>query len=103
MLFPVDGNTVWLPLEHPLADDGFYPCVALIECAAQLAGRAVTAPLGNAGMLVEVGEFIAEVDAVAVGRTLTYVVSHERTMGQLWRFRVQLVGVLSVAVTIRVG
>lgn len=103
MLFPVADGRVSLPLAHPLAVEGWFSPVALIECAAQLAGREVVAEPGHAGMLVEIGEFVAQVDRVAAGESLAYRVTLERTMGPLWRFRVELVGILTVAVTIRVG
>lgn len=101
-LFPVDGARAVLPWGHPLATDGVFPALALVELAAQLAGRSAPAEPGHRGMLVEVEGLELHVDAVPAGGSLAYTVSLERSMGPLHRFRVVLDGVLETRLTLRI-
>ncbi|MFZ5482493.1 MAG: hypothetical protein ACOZNI_37365 [Myxococcota bacterium] len=102
MRFPVapDGS-VTLPASHPLLRDGRYAPAALVELAAQLAGRAVAAPAGHRGMLVEVQD-CALLAPASPGERVDPVVTLEHRMGGLHRFRVVLAGHLDTRLTLRV-
>lgn len=89
-----DGAVV-LPSTHPLARDGVYPSAALVELAAQLAGRHVTGA-ARGGVLVEVRELALEVPSVAAGARLVPEIEVERATPPLPRISVRLPGVLSV-------
>lgn len=106
--FDVNDGDVILPLVHPLCVDGAYPAVALLELAAQLAGRAASLPGGGAepghrGMLVEVDDCTILTPSVPAGSRLRAEVTLERRLGGLHRFRVTLDGVLSTGLTLRIG
>jgi hypothetical protein len=96
-----DG-AVTLPASHPLLRDGRYSPAALVELAAQLAGRQVRAAPGHRGMLVEVQD-CALLGAASPGQRLVPVVALDRAMGELHRFHVVLPGVLDTRLTIRVA
>lgn len=103
MRFELDGADVVLPAGHPLAPDGAFPALALIELAAQLAGRAAPAAPGHRGMLVEVEGATLLTAAVPAGTRLSPVVTLERSMGPLHRFHVLLPGVLATRLTLRIA
>jgi predicted hotdog family 3-hydroxylacyl-ACP dehydratase len=113
--FPLVGDRVLLPSEHPLCDDGVYPALALVELAAQAAGHAVAAALADearaagadpephAGMLVEIERCTILRPVVAAGEVLGVQTRCERVMGPLRRYRVEIEGVLEVGLTLRIG
>lgn len=103
MRFELDGADVVLPAHHPLAADGVYSALALVELAAQLAGRAAPAAPGHRGMLVEVEGAAVLAPGVPAGTRLTPVVTRERSMGPLHRFHVLLPGVLAARLTLRIA
>jgi len=103
MRFEVEDNRVFLPVEHPVASGGSYTALALVECAAQLAGRRVEAVDDHVGMLVELTDLVPLADRVPGGRWVAFDVSVDRTMGPLWRFGVRIEGILEVGLTLRVG
>jgi hypothetical protein len=96
-----DGAVV-LPPTHPLLRDGRYSAAALVELAAQLAGRRVEAPAGHRGMLVEVQD-CALLGPASPGDRLVPVVELERVMGAMHRFHVVLPRVLDTRLTIMVS
>lgn len=90
MRFEVDGAAVTLPHEHPLAVSGTYSPVALVELAAQLAGRSLGGT-GARGVLVEVDD--CELGSASTGgERLVATVELIRAHGAFRRFRVALVG-----------
>ena len=105
--FPLFDGRVLLPLTHPLAVDGVYPSLALIELAAQAAGHAVVEALGaegagHAGMLVEIESATIHRPRVPGGEVLTVEVRLDRVMGPLRRYRVHIPTVLEVGLTLRI-
>jgi hypothetical protein len=102
-----DGAVV-LPMDHPLAHDGVYLSCALVELAAQLAGRALEACLGSspvarAGVLVEVRELRLAARTVAGGARLLPELVIERAAPPLPRVSVRLPGVLEARLTLKVS
>jgi hypothetical protein len=95
-----DGSVV-LPASHPMMRGRAYPAAALVELAAQLAGRSVQAPAGHRGMLVEVQDCTLLGNAPP-GARLVPEVTLDRAMGNLHRFRVVLPGVLDTRLTLMV-
>lgn len=96
-----DGAVV-LPGDHPLIEAGVYPSAALVELAAQLAGRLVDAPPGHGGLLVDVAACTLFVTQVPPGTRVLAVVQIERGTGPLQRFHVALPGILEARLTLLV-
>lgn len=96
-----DGAVV-LPVTHPLAIDGVYPSAALVELAAQLAGRHVAQDGARGGMLVDVRDLELAVATVAAGTRLQPEIVVERAAPPLPRFFVRLPGVLELRLTLMV-
>lgn len=108
MRFPIHGGRVRLPEDHPQVEAGLFPATALVELAAQAAGHAVVAELGDAaeghgGMLVEIESATVLRSVVPAGEVVTVDARLERVMGPLRRYRVRIEGVLEVGLTLRVG
>jgi predicted hotdog family 3-hydroxylacyl-ACP dehydratase len=103
MRFEVEGGLVQLPKQHPLATDGRYPTAALLELAAQMAGRVAVAQPGHRGMLVEVQDAHFHVQEVEGGKSYPVLVEPLIQRGPLQRFRVQLPGILEAGVTLRIA
>ena len=102
MLFEVSGGNVTLPAEHPLCRDGAYTAAALVELAAQLAGRLVQDAPGHRGMLVEVeGCRLGRVAYAGEVLSTTVTATHRR--GPLRRFRVVIGDVLDTGLTLRIA
>ncbi|MBK9366491.1 MAG: hypothetical protein IPO67_27495 [Deltaproteobacteria bacterium] len=98
-----DGAVV-LPMDHPLAHDGVYLSCALVELAAQLAGRALgSSTVARAGVLVEVRELRLAARAVAGGTRLLPELVIERAAPPLPRVFVRLPGVLEARLTLKVA
>lgn len=97
-----DGS-VELPLEHPLAENGVYPTAALLELAAQLAGRLVQAAPGHGGMLVEVSNCTFAAAQVPAGTRVAAEVIVERGAGVLQRYHVRLPGILDAHLTLMIA
>ena len=77
------------------------------DLAAQAAGHAVVAELGDAaeghgGMLVEIESANVHRHVVPVGEVVRVEAKLERVMGPLRRYRVRIDGVLDVGLTLRV-
>ncbi|MCK6521057.1 hypothetical protein L6R49_06390 [Myxococcota bacterium] len=98
-----DGAVV-LPMDHPLAHDGVYLSCALVELAAQLAGRALaSSTAARAGVLVEVRELRLAARTVAGGTRLVPELEVERAEPPLPRVFVRLPGVLEARLTLKVS
>jgi len=100
MRFEVEHGVV-LPLQHPLARDGGFLALDLIELAAQCAGRALTGE-HRSGMLVEVESAKVLSRWVPAGTWVEPQVTPVRQMAGLFRFFVVLPEILEVNLTLRV-
>ncbi len=99
MRFPEAEGAYLVPADHPLVREGVLGAFAAVELAAQAAGRAVGSP-GERGMLVGVEDLDA-VGSIVAGSRVVPVVVPGRRVGPLARCRVQIPGVLSVQLTLR--
>ncbi len=99
MRFPEAAGVYTVPADHPLVQDGQLGGFAAVELAAQAAGRALGAP-GQRGMLVEVEDLTVE-GGIPVGARVVPEVIPGRRLGPLVRCRVNVPGVLSVQLTLR--
>lgn len=95
-----------LPTHHPLVTPQGYPALALVELAAQLAGRALAAPANDvhplAGMLVELEHATVKQPLVPPCTLVPYRVTAGRSLGELHRFHVELQDILIVSLTLRI-
>jgi predicted hotdog family 3-hydroxylacyl-ACP dehydratase len=111
MLFEVVDDRVTILANHPMVEGGAIASTALLELAAQIAGRAVESvvesaveseePAGRGGMLVEVDKCVLHTASVPVGTQIVCRARLLKRFAQLLRFEVQLEGVLSTELTIR--
>lgn len=105
MLVEEADGALLLTATHPLAEGGRWPATALLEVAAQLAGRRLPGVDGAGGMLVEVGATTFPRPWVEPG-PVTGDVEVEAVLGPLTRVHVRLhdaVGlVLDTHLTLRI-
>lgn len=107
-------GTVRLPETHPLRGPAGYPTLALVELAAQLAGRALSATLEQtcdptrdpgprAGMLVELDEVTLKRTLLPAATLVSYRITPGRSMGSLHRFFVEFQDLMTVSLTLRIS
>jgi hypothetical protein len=103
MLFALVGERVVLGAEHPLAREGSFDPLVLVEACAQLAGRQVPAGAGTRGMLVEVHALRVLTPGPVPAGSYPYAVTLSRRADPLWRFEVTIPSIIATGLTLRLS